>query len=240
MIKTFGDIKTSVIVKLGISTTTSSYYTDTIINNWIFEGARWATSFSKWPLTEGRLSTTFVAGTEEWGFEGLKAETVRFLKIGTERFRKLNFDDYQIFREEESSSTERVFSDFGRILFINPKTDASGTLAVYGQYAPKEMDVTSGASPSEITADTVFSASEQEGNEAIVEKVLSYAMTSERKPNDAENHHLKAVRILQGLEKRFAEEHYQYQTHPSRGGMFKRINVLKGGIADDLNKRDQF
>jgi len=233
MIKTFDDIKTSVIVKLGISTTTA-FYTDTILDDWIQESTRWATSFSKWPLTEGRLSTTFVAGTEEWLFEGLKTETVRILTIGEKRFQKLNFEDYQIFKEEESSNNERVFSDFGRVLFINPSSDASGTLVAYGQYAPVDID------PTDSSSETVFSASEQEGNEAIVEKVLSYAMTKNKKSKEAENHHLKAVRILEGLEKRFEEEHYQYQTHPSRGGMFKRINVLDGGISDDLNKRDQF
>src|SRR3990167_1302562 len=103
MLTTFNDIKTDVINKLGIATTDANY-TDAILNTWIQQGTRWATSYKKWPHTEGRVSTTFT-GTEEWTFEGYRADSFRMMQIGGKRLEKLNFEDYQIFREEDSGGT---------------------------------------------------------------------------------------------------------------------------------------
>ena len=36
------------------------------------------------------------------------------------------------------------------------------------------------------------------------------------------------------------DEQYAYHTHETRGGMFKRIDVVDGALHDDLFKRDQF
>ena len=232
MLTNFGDIKTDVIVKLGISTT-SAYYTDAILNSWIQQGTRWASSFKKWPFTEGRISTTFT-GTEEWSFESYKADSFRLMQIGGKRLNKLNFEDYQIFREEDESGSDRVYSDFGRLVFINPNIDLSGTLTAWGQYQPADIDIT------DLTATTVFSNGDEEGNEAIVEEVLSFANIRERKEGEANAHHVKATQILDGVYKKVADEQFQYQTHRTRGGMWKRINVIDGGVEDDKIQRDQF
>jgi len=104
----------------------------------------------------------------------------------------------------------------------------------WGQYAPVNIDVT------DLTAQTVFSDGDEEGNEAIVEEVLSYANTREKKENEVNFHHTRATQILDNLWNRIKDEQFQYQTHRSRGGMFKRINVLGGGVDDELIRRDQF
>lgn len=233
MITTFGDIRDDVIKKLGISTT-DAFYTEALLNNWCKQGIRWATAFKKWPFTEGRVSTTFVAGTEEWSFEGYKADSFRIMQIGGKRLEKLNFEDYQISKEEQPSATDRVFSDFGRLVFINPSIDLSGTLTAYGQYNPADIDVT------DLTATTPFSNGDDEGNEAIVEEILSYANTREKKEKEAGYHHGRAVQILNGVWERVADEQFNYKTSRARGGMFQRFNVLAGGFRDDLIKRDQF
>lgn len=233
MLQNFGDIKNDVIQKLGISTTTA-FYSDDIINDWVQQGHRWATSFRKWPFTEGRVSTTFASGTEEWSFEGFKADSFRFMQIGGKRVQKLNFEDYQIYKEEEPSGSDRVFTDFGRLVLINPNIDLSGTLVAYGQYTPVDIDAT------DLTATTVFSGGDEEGNEAIVEEVLSFAHTRERREDKAKYHHERAVAILETLWKKNQDEQYGYQTHRSRGGMFERFNVLRGGFGDEFIRRDQF
>jgi hypothetical protein len=232
MIANFGDIKDQVVVRLGISTT-SAFYTDDILNDWIQGATRWASAYKKWPMSEGRVSTTFTA-TEEWSFEGIKTDTIRLLQVGGDRFQKLNFEDYQIFREVEPGSDEKVYSDFGKIVFINPGADASGTLTVWAQYQPIDIDVT------DTTAKTVFSDWDEEGNEAIVHKTLSYAFTREKKENEAAVHDAKAVSILERLWENIQGEQFQYQTHRSRGGMWKRINILAGGVDDEIIRRDQF
>lgn len=232
MIKTFNDLKTDVITKLGIQTT-DAYYTDTILNNWIKQGTRWATSFKKWPFTEGRVSSTFT-GIEEWNFEGYKSDSFRIVQIGGKRLEKLNFEDYQILREEESDNDDRVYSDFGRTVFINPQIDLSGTLTCYGQYTPVDID------PTDLTSETVFSNGDEEGNEAIVEKVLEFAKTREKKLLEAQAHKVRASEILDLLYKKVTDEQFNYKTHSARGGMWKRIDVVAGELEDEMFKRNQF
>ena len=232
MLSNFNDIKTDVLSKLGVSTT-AAYYTDTILNDWIKQGTRWATSFKKWPFTEGRASTTYT-GLEELSFEGYKADSFRIMTIGGKRLKKLNFEDYLIFREEEPDGTDRVFSDFGRLVIVNPNVDASGSLVAYGQYQPVDIDTT------DLTSETVFTGGDEEGNEAIVEKVLSYAKTRETLENEANFHDTKAKEILDALWSKTNDEQFNYKTHRSRGGMWQRIEVVNGDLSDELVRRDRF
>lgn len=231
MLKTQADIITEVLVRNN-RTTTDSFITDTYLKSWYFDSAIWAYAYHKWPMTEGRLSTTW-AGTEEVIFEGLKADSLRMLQVGGKRFNKLNFEDYQIFREESDGSTERVFSDFGRVLFVNPYADVSGTMVAYAQYQPY-LDVT------DDTANTLFSGFDEEGNEAIVEKMSGYLKRREHLPDEAELHDKRAMEKLDEVYSRIQNEQYAYKSHPDRGGMFERIDVLGGSLADDQIKRDQF
>lgn len=233
MLTTFSDIQNDVIVKLGVTTTTA-YYTDDIINDWIQQAERWATSYKKWPFTEGRQSTTYTTANEEWNFEGIRADTIRMLQVGGKRFKKLNFEDYQIFREETPSDSDRVFSDFGRLVFVNPSNDATGTMTIYAQYAPAPIDVT------DDTAETVFSNGNEEGNEAIVEEVLSYAYTRKNNENKENYHHTRATQILDALYGRVADEQFNYKTHKTRGGMWERIDAVNGEYYGESFKRDQF
>lgn len=233
MISNFGDIRDQVVVRLGISTTAaaSAGYTDAILNNWVNSAYKWAVGYHTWPFTEGRVSTTY-STTEEWSFEGYKADSFRLVQVGGKRLQKLNFEDYQMFREEESSSNDRVFSDFGRLVFINPNIDASGTLTAWGQFVPKDIDVT------DLTEKTVFTDGDEDANEAIVEETLSYANTREKKEKESVFHHQRAMQILDGVWKRYNDEQFNYQT--KNRGMWKRVDILKGDLYDDTFRRDQF
>ena len=231
MISTLGDIQDEFLVRSNVSTSVA-FVTDTIINDWTRIAALWAGATHKFPFTEGRVSTTFSA-TEEWSFEGYKADSFRLVQVGGKRLKKLDFRNYQIFREEEPNSDERVFSDFGRLVFINPNVDLAGTLTAWGQYTPV-------IDPTVKTDSTVFSGYDEEGNEAIVLEMLSYLKEREKKPRDAESLHLRAQAILDGIWQRVLDEQHAYQTHPDSGGMFERIDVLRGDYEEEILKRDQF
>ena len=233
MLSNFDDIKTDVIVKLGISTTTA-YYTDTILDEWIQQAERFCTSYKKWSFTEGRVVTTYSSSTEEWDFEGYKADSFRYLKVGDKVFRKIHFEDYLIMKEETPDAPDNVYTDLGRIVIVNPKTEASGTMTAYGQYTPVPIDVT------DLTATTVFSGGEEEGNTAIVEEVLSYAMTRRQRLDKAKVHHQNAINLLDSIKSVIDDEAYAYHTHKTRGGMFKRVDVIEGDLNDELFRRDQF
>lgn len=224
-----------VLVRGGVSTTTTTsggLYTDTILAGWFGDAYRWATGYKKWPFTEGRVSTTFA--NEECAYpEGWKTDSIRFITVGGDRYQKLNYEDYNIFRDEQPDSDDKNYSDYARTIFVNPNS-TSGSLMAYGQYTPA-----TGVSTIVDTGETtVFSDNEEEGNEAIVEEMLRYAMQREKKPNEAETHHQKAIEILERIWKNVGDEQFAY--HGKNHGMFKRVDVVNGDYYDDEINENQF
>jgi hypothetical protein len=235
MLKTVSDLFTEVLVRNN-RTTTDGFITDAMLKAWLQDSHVWAAAQFKWPFTEGRLSTTFTTGSgsggDEWYFEGYKADSIRRIVVGGKRLTKLTHDDYNILMEERPGNDERVYSDFNRAVFINPNADIGGTLVAYGQYLPN-------IDPSLSTDITIFSNYDEEGNEAIVEKMTSYIKRREHLFSEAESHDQRAAVKLAEVWKRILDEQFVSQTTPERDGMFKRINVVSGGMFDDLNT-DQF
>lgn len=242
MLKTAGDILNAVIVR-GNLATTSAYYSDAVVRANIQDAYRWATGYKKWAFTEGRQATTFASlitnpdGDLEGVYpEGWRTDSIRFLIIGTKRVQKVNFEDFRIFREETPSGNDRIFSDLGRLYFVNPQIDLSGTVTAYGQFTPIQLDLTDSTSS---TGETVFSNNEEEGNEAIVYEALSYCKMKEKKNlGEAEYYHKRATAILDQVWKRVNDEQFAY--HTKNRGMFERFDILKGERYSDVIKRDQF
>lgn len=236
MLRTVSDIITEVLIRNN-RTTTDGFVTDAMLGDWVQDAHIWASALRKWPMTEGRIETTFTTGSgadgDEWYFEGHKADSFRIVMVGGKRLQKLNFEDYLIFREESPSADDRVYADQGRTVFINPRIDASGTLTAWRQYQPN-LDAT------DLTATTIFSDYDEEGNEALVEKMTSYLKRREHNPEEAELHDQRAVLKLAEVWKRIADEQALYQTHPERGGMWKRIDILSGTTTDEIINRNQF
>lgn len=233
-----GDIKGEFLVRNQASTLVG-FYTDTILNNWLDTSHKWAAGYKKWPHTEGRASTTFASlATSEDGYltgnypEGWKPDSIRLLTIGGKRVAKKDFYKFQSFLEDNTSNNERIFTDFGLNYYVNPNIDLSGSVSVWGQYTPANLDGT------DTTLQTVFGATE-EGNEAIVEMMMSYAKKREKKLPESIAHIKEAMRILDELWKKIQDEQYQYGV-TNDDGMFKRIDIIHGGLRDDIFNRDQF
>lgn len=234
MLNTAYDVIAEVLVRGNVSTTSASdaLYTDTVLRDWVDMAHRWAASFRKWPLTEGRQSTTWT-GSEEVPYpEGYKPDSIRYLTVGGDRMQKVSFEDYQRYKEDFPTGTDRIYSDYASLLYLNVNADVSGSLTMYGQYVPAAIDVT------DDTAKTVFSDREEDGNEAMVEEMLRYAKLREKKPDEAAIHHQRAVDLLEGIWKRFADEQFGY--HTKDRGMFEYFDVLEGQKSDDFIRRDRF
>ena len=238
MITKASEIQKEVLVR-GARSTSDTDITDAILTGWYSQAIGWATAYKKWPFTEGRIQTTYAtgsgSGSDEFFFEGYKADSFRIVQVGGKRLTKLNFEDYQIMREESPEDDDRVFSDFGRTVFINPRADVSGTLVAYGQYQPA-IDIT------DENGTTVFSSYDEEGNEAIVEKMLSYMKKRDKLMEESQMHEQQANIILDNIWKRVGDESYAYQTHPDREGMFKYFPVVdETGVQPGRNfNSDQF
>lgn len=239
MAKTQADIKNDVLVQLGANTT-AGFYTDDILSDWIDKAHKWASSYKKWPYTEGRSSTTFASlatnadGLLEGNYpEGWRADTIRKMRIGGKRVEKRLFEKFLDFLEEFPSDTRRIYSDFGRVYYINPNIDITGSVVVWGQYTPATIDKT------DPDAVTVFSDGAEEANEAIIEEVISYAKKRENKLNEAGAHHGNARNILDELWQRHGDEQFAYHS-PENDGMFERFDAVDGLYYEERIKRDQF
>lgn len=232
MPRTLGDIIDAVLVNNNISTSASGKFTDDIMHDWFHAAYRWATARHKTPLTEGRVSTTFTGNEESEYPEGWKSDSIRYLEIGGDRYQKTLFQDYMDYRENYSDGEDKIFTDHGRRIFINPNADGSGTLTMWGQYTPAKLDV------SDRDSLTVFSDAEIEGNDAIVEEMSKFVKLRERKLDEAEYHHAEAKSILDEIYGRIGGEQMGYL--PKESEMFERIDVLGGGYYEDTLKRDQF
>lgn len=247
-----GDIINEFLVRMNVSTTVA-FYTDAILTRWASNAHQWAASRYKWPMTEGRFSTTFATRLQEDGYtvleypEGFRADSVRLLTIGGKEYKKTNFYKFRKFLEDNTQDTTKIFSDFGGRLLINPNaSDLSGTAVMWGQ-----INVAPLASDSNIqvpTALTIFSGVEEDGNEAIVELMMGYAKQREKtqtavvkgQPQSAALMHAqKAGAMLDAIWKRIQDEQFAYQDSQNEG-MFKRFDVLRGGFSEDLFKRDQW
>lgn len=235
-LRTTADIIGEVLVRNN-RTTTDSFITDAMLQDWLRDGNTYTTTQYKWPLSEVRDKSTAWTGTEEVPYTDFtvdyKADAIRILQIGDKRFTKTTFEDYLRFREDEPSANDRIFADYGRTLYINPNADASGTIAAYGQWTP-QID------PTDATATTMFSTFDEEGNEAIVEKMTSYLKRREHLPDEAELHDQRTDAILGKLWKKIQNEQFNYKAGPTSEGMWKRFDVLEGGFREDVFNRDQF
>lgn len=237
--RTRDDIFTEVLVRSN-RTTTDTFITDTILKSWYTEAHVWACSYHKWPFTEGKASTTYTTAiTDDIGSaiipypEGWKADSVRLMTIGGKRMTKLDFTSFQRFLERNISSTDRVYSDYARQLYVNVNADVSGSLTTYGQYMPY-IDVT------DETGLTIFTGFDEEGNEALVEKMTSYLKRREHLPDEAELHDNRAIAKLEEIWKRIGDEQYGYQTRDQN--MYADFDVLRGRGAtnDNWNRPNQF
>lgn len=238
-LNTVGDIITEVLVRNN-RTTTDGFITDTTIQGWLKAAHIWASSFKKWPMTEGKSSTTSASlTTSAEGYttlaypESFKADSIRLLTVDGKRFQKKNFYKFQQFVEDNPNDTSKIWTDYGRQILINPMAaDVSGSVVAWGQYTPV-LDVT------DMAAKTIFSDYDEQGNEAIVEKMGEYLDKREGKTAEAQLKSKEASETLKAVQGLIDDEQFGYQD-TQNDGMYKRFDVLRGGFKEDLFNRDQF
>ena len=83
--RTRDDLFNQILVRNNL-TTADGFVTDAMLKTWFTDAHAWASSFHKWPMTQGRVSTTFT-GTEELSIEGYKANSIRMIQQQSDRAR---------------------------------------------------------------------------------------------------------------------------------------------------------
>lgn len=204
----YANLQDQCIIRLGTDTT-STFITEKNIRDWLDLAHKWAAGYKKWPFTEYMdKSGAFTAGTETYAYPNInfKTDSIRMIKVGDYLFDKKLFKDYLQYREDYPSGTDKIYSDYGRTLYINPNC-TTGTIYSYGQLTPPVLGLVSSS-----TASTVFNSYDDEGDDAIIDKTCSYAFRKMKKFQEALDFESRARTTLDELWKRIQEEQAMYQT----------------------------
>jgi len=105
----------------------------------------------------------------------------------------MQYQQYKALQEDTPDDNKKVFTDFKLNYYLNPNADVSGTITVWGQFTPTDLDTT------DDTATTIFSNHEEDGNEAIVEAMLSELEQRSNNPQAAQRHMQKSTQLLKNL-----------------------------------------
>lgn len=145
----------------------------------------------------------------------IQSGSLYLLKIDGKEYRKLLFQDYLKFLEENLTSTEKVWSEQKRFVFINPNSYSAGeVLDMYGKLMPPILSLSSDLLPFSPDSDNY----EHSGNEAVVLLAYSEALSSEKKknPQQGEIERGKAYQLLDLIWKPFedARSYLQSKNRP--------------------------
>jgi hypothetical protein len=230
----YSELQNQVLTRGGIDTT-STFITETNIREWLDSAHKWAAAYKKWPFTE-YLDTSgyFVHGGQDYDYPNpyFKTDSIRLLFIGDaltnfKIFDKKVFNDFVKYVVDYPSGIDTIFSDYGRILYIN-RNCASGTIVCCGQLTPPTLGLVASSS-----ASTVFSNYDEEGDDAVIDKACSYAFRRMRKFNEANDFDQRARLALEELWKRVKDEQPMYQTKDRQ--IFSNIDVLNGNYWNSNN-----
>lgn len=165
--------------------TNSTVYPPTRITSLIKDAYMWATGLYIWDeLVRARVTAT-KANTNYYDFPvDFRTNTIIRLTIDEIKYDRKNFETFEEYTSQNPTiDNVHMFANFGRQYFVFPTPLAVGVrnISVWGaiQAPPLGSNITK----------TIFSLSNEEGNEAVVEKAFAVAKGDK-------NHEDRATEIL--------------------------------------------
>ena len=129
------DIKNKLKPKL-YAVGTSTYFTDTRIEDQINDSYLTVASARQWPSIKRGFVTNTVANEDYVDYpNNCQSESIFKISVdGDSAYEKWDFEDYLKQVEDYPNSTDKIFSEYGRQLFIfpTPTTTGSGNLILWG------------------------------------------------------------------------------------------------------------
>lgn len=179
--------------------TNNDLFTDTDLAVYIQLGVIRAWDYKPWDFTEGSKTATTVSDMITSGYADYPVDfqsgSIYLLRVNGKEYKKILFQDYLKFQEDYQTSTELVWSEQKRFVFINPKAYSAGqTLDMYGKLMPPTLTLTTDILPFSPDSDNY----EHSGNEAIILLAYSEALGSEKlkNPQQSEIERGKAYQLL--------------------------------------------
>lgn len=167
--QTFGEMKSELKSRLQVADS-SSVFTDSRLGILLNEGNTWATSIYNWPQNEEAKKTVTQIDHDYYEYPDIfRTDSISRLYVNGKKYDPKNFQDFLTFRENNPTSTDLIYSDYGRRYFIFPTPVAANlVIEVWGQKQAAKLV--------ETTDQTIFSNHDESGNEAILKKAFSIAV----------------------------------------------------------------
>lgn len=186
-------------------------FTDSDLQAFIQQAVIKAWDYEFWDFTEGSKTGTTIS-TPYYDYpQDIQSGSAFLLWVTGKEYKKLSFQDYQKYFQDNPNARDRFWSQRKRFIFINQNAYTVGDIFdVFGKLMPPVLSSTTDLLPFSPDTDN----EEHSGNEAIVLLGYGEALDSEKKnnPAQAEIERKKAYQTLDILWKPFAEERASLQS----------------------------
>jgi len=167
---TRSDMETELVAQLQVASN-SSLFPASRITTLIQNAYKWATNLFIWKDLVKAKTTSTQAGQEYYDYPSeFRSGTIVRLEIDGDPYQRYNFEDYLDYKENNASTTKKMFANYGRYFFVHPTPTSTGSsnMDVWGAIQADELD--------DATDETIFTNNKPEGNEAVVSRAFSVAM----------------------------------------------------------------
>ena len=168
---TNAELKTAIRDDLSISTG-DSFYSDAYIQRVANRAVKWFCALHPWQQTQYAYYRDSVAAQEYYNYpEKFRTDSIWKLRFNGETYDRTDFSEYLKYQEDQTPSTDKIWSDHRRQFFINPAPTTVAQIEVWGHLIPDDMSA---------DADTHPFAGEQDPEEAILRYAIGLALKKGR------------------------------------------------------------
>ena len=156
----------------------------------------------------------------------MKIASVYLVRVNDERFVKVTHESYLKHLEENSTSTDKIWSEFDEEIYINGGACTVGeTISSYGQKAVADMSGDSDTTP--------FTGKEESFDEAVILAAMAIGLFKmEEREAEAKNFQQEAKDKLNLIWERILEAMPVEQQKATP--LLRKMNVLKGTTSDKV------
>lgn len=174
--QTYLEMQTELTSRLGVASS-STKFPSSRIQTLIKDAHMWATAL--YPFRQLTTVQTITSdGGEDFPYpDAIRIGSIWAIYVNDLPFRKKRWEDYLEWKRLYPSSTKRIFAELGTNYYIHPTPAAGLDIDTYGQVRATQLSADGDL--------TIFSNSNEEGNEAIVLKAMSVAKNDPNKAAEA-------------------------------------------------------
>lgn len=230
---TYLEAKKALARKLNIDWTdiaNNDLFTEEDIEELVNAGAMEAYEFDFWDFAEHSKTATLVSGDITNGYvaypQDILPSSIYYLTVDGKEFNKKNFTSFKKYFEDYSAGTDKIWSEFKRLLFLNKNLISVGSVVdIYGRRGFRALSNDSDLLPFSPDTDN----EEYSGNQACILFAYAEALGSEKKKNPSQSvtEHKKAEAILSKLSNQLKQGRASEQI--KNRPMFVVPDMFKGG-----------